>query len=611
MTSPRRLIACCDGTWNRPDSYGGTTNVVRLLRAIRPLGRHDLSHPESENNPCNVSQITYYHPGVGTGNFVDRLMGGGTGIGLGEHVRTIYAFFVDNFQPGDEIFLFGFSRGAYTARSVAGMLGHLGLLRKSEMTNLDEAWDYYRQPKEWRADEQQLFLANFDDRPDYLKGGNVAIKCIGVWDTVGALGIPNTHVCQQQYQFYDTELGPAVEHAYHALALDEARKNFEPAIWSKSPSAANQKLEQVWFPGVHSNIGGGYPEHGLSDAALFWMCSKVDRLLDLDEDQLCEQAERGPTYAKGKLVDSRKGLLWRFLGTCDRKKISGEHHCTGIHESVWLRTDDKSGLPDPAPYGDATFGTFLTHNSSRRVPLSAYESELLDRIAKTAGKQPLKRNHRNDYSCCEDIVGMLGGYSDRRPVARSDRVLWWVSTIGLTASLAGSWLVGSSNWLGRLLGLPAIDGDLWSLGLVAVLALLAVPPLVLRGIWSRRDIPVVTAMIVGGFVGVLLALLYSGSSNVQAALYGLSIIAVVGMVLPALRCLADASDRGPLAWQVKGLINFLALLAFVLNNLMQTGAVSAHQLLLSIMSFAPVVVAVIFYRLVLRRDSKWRRLRAR
>jgi hypothetical protein len=562
MTSSRRLIACCDGTWNRPDSYGGTTNVVWLLRAIRSLGRRDLSHPESDNNPRNVSQITYYHPGVGTGNFVDRLMGGGTGIGLGEHVRTIYAFFADNFQPGDEIFLFGFSRGAYTARSVAGMLGHLGLLRKSDMVNLDEVWDYYRQPKELRgSDKQRLFLANFDDRPDYLKGGNVAIKCIGVWDTVGSLGIPNSHVCQQQYQFYDTELGPTVEHAYHALAVDEKRKNFKPAIWSQRTHAVNQKLEQVWFPGVHSNIGGGYPEHGLSDAALFWMCSKVDRLLDLDEDQLCKQAERGPPYAKGKLVDSRKGLLWSFQGTCDRKKICDDSSHTRIHESVWLRTDDKSGPPDPAPYGDATFARLLTRHRNRRVPLSTYESVLLDRIAKTAGKQPLQRTYRNP-SWCDDIVGMLGGYSDRPSVVPMDRVLWWVSTIGLTAPLAASWLVGSSNWLGRLLGLPAIDGDLCSLALVAVLALLAVPPLVLWGINSRR-VPGVTAMVIGGVVGVLLAL------------------------------------------------QFLALLAFVLNSLMPTGAMSAYQLLLSIMPFAPVVVAVIIYRLVRKWESKRRRLPVR
>ena len=104
----RRLIVCCDGTWNTPDRYGHTTNVVRLVRSIRSFSTE------------GVSQILYYHPGVGTGNIVDHWVGGGTGVGLSENVRSAYAFFVDYYRDGDEIFLFGFSRGAYTARASPG-----------------------------------------------------------------------------------------------------------------------------------------------------------------------------------------------------------------------------------------------------------------------------------------------------------------------------------------------------------------------------------------------------------------------------------------------------------------------------------------------------------
>ena len=105
----RRLIACCDGTWNKPDRQRHTTNVVRLVRSIDACTED------------GISQIVYYRPGLGTGNFVDRWIGGGTGIGLSENVRSVYAWLLDNYRHGDEIFLFGFSRGAYTARAVPGI----------------------------------------------------------------------------------------------------------------------------------------------------------------------------------------------------------------------------------------------------------------------------------------------------------------------------------------------------------------------------------------------------------------------------------------------------------------------------------------------------------
>jgi uncharacterized protein (DUF2235 family) len=241
--SRRRLIACCDGTWNKPDSYGGSTNVIRLARVIKP------------RSADGISQVVYYHSGVGTGNFVDHLVGGGTGLGLSANVRSTYAFFVDNYQDGDEIFLFGFSRGAYTARSAAGMMGHVGIVRKRDMHNFDPLWDYYRLPLEERRRHEQSFLANFPDRVPREK---IIIRCIGVWDTVGSLGIPDSRFCQKAYSFHDTELGPGVEYAYHALAIDEQRGPFQPAIWRRNAEPrVEQIVEQVWFAGVHSNVGGG------------------------------------------------------------------------------------------------------------------------------------------------------------------------------------------------------------------------------------------------------------------------------------------------------------------------------------------------------------------
>src|SRR5262245_48072116 len=131
----RRLIVCCDGTWNRADWEGGTaTNVVRIARAIVPMAAG-----AAPGAPA-IPQIVHYHPGVGTGNQVDRLLGGGLGLGLSQNVRDAYAFLVNNHAPGDQIFLFGFSRGAYTARALGGLIGTIGLLRKQQMGGFQDAW---------------------------------------------------------------------------------------------------------------------------------------------------------------------------------------------------------------------------------------------------------------------------------------------------------------------------------------------------------------------------------------------------------------------------------------------------------------------------------------
>jgi len=389
----RRLIGCCDGTWNAPDRYGHTTNVVRLVRAIKSYSDQ------------GISQIVYYHPGVGTGNALDHWIGGATGIGLSENVRSAYAFFVDNYQDGDEIFLFGFSRGAYTARSVAGMMAHIGLLRKHHMENFDEVWDYYRLPEEERDKKEAKFLGKF---PDRVTRTELTIRCIGVWDTVGALGIPNSRFCQKEFRFHDTNLGPRVEHAYQALAIDEERRPFEPAIWhpNANPTVV-QKVEQVWFPGVHSNIGGGYPEHILSDATLFWMAAKLAPLLSLDMRYLCAQADRGGMYGFGKLVDSFT-WLWRLTSRrYVRPMCQTDPDTEYIHESAPLRAHSTEDTPVPAPYRDQTFKDFLASYAARLMPLSEYEKQLLQGIPITQPEMILPRTKQR-RSFCDRVVGLFG-----------------------------------------------------------------------------------------------------------------------------------------------------------------------------------------------------------
>jgi uncharacterized protein (DUF2235 family) len=330
----KRLVVCCDGTWNDADSAAEFTNVVRIARAIKLV--------DGRSNPA-TPQIVCYHSGVGTSDALDRVMGGAVGLGLSRNVRDAYAFLAENYCEGDEISLFGFSRGAYTARSIAGMIGWVGLIHKGDVDDFSLLWEGYR----LRAHPGQP-----DVRPHF---GNrqaiVPIKCIGVWDTVGALGIPGHlgDMFTQFYQFQDTNLRPHIENAFHALALDERREDFVPTLWSKLPNApTTQRLQQVWFPGAHSNIGGGYAEHGLSDVALAWMADRIEPFLELDHAYLSTRQDQRDGWGLGKLYDSAAGFF-ALRHKVNRSVLASHEGNEEIHESVAvrLRASSTDGLYKP------------------------------------------------------------------------------------------------------------------------------------------------------------------------------------------------------------------------------------------------------------------------
>jgi uncharacterized protein (DUF2235 family) len=288
---PRKLIVCCDGTWNRRDAPGGApTNVAKMARALRPY--HD----------SGTSQLIYYHPGVGTGNRVDHFLGGAFGIGLSGNVQSEYAFLADNFQYDDQIFLFGFSRGAYTVRSLAGLIGLVGLMEKADMDYFPQVYKIYmsRKYREALVRGQDLAAAKDALRALFPKGEangknaellkavdnsrRTAIHFIGVWDTVGSLGVPYgplSRIAASRYNFHDTDLSERVNFAYQALAIDERRGAFPATLWTRKAGrgadqqARKQVLEQVWFAGCHSNIGGGYEDSRLSDISFLWMVAKA------------------------------------------------------------------------------------------------------------------------------------------------------------------------------------------------------------------------------------------------------------------------------------------------------------------------------------------------
>lgn len=301
----RNLIICCDGTWNsrQPDPQlgGQPTNVVRLHAALAP---------ESEQE---TPQLRYYHTGVGTeGNLVQRAWGGLTGAGLDRNIMSAYRWLATNYLPGDRIFLFGFSRGAYTVRSLGGMLSKCGLLNLTGLGS-KEVWrrverayhEGYRGGRNWTqwSSGWKYHGPNAGKNP-------IPIHFLGVWDTVGSLGIPaelgalGLLQSANRRQFHDTTLGNGVTHARHAVSIDEARSTFVPTLWTKV--APERDVKQLWFPGVHADIGGGYADRSLADITLEWM---------LNEAKACGLGVRDSAWGQlnpdplGRINDSYTGVF--------------------------------------------------------------------------------------------------------------------------------------------------------------------------------------------------------------------------------------------------------------------------------------------------------------
>lgn len=263
----KRIVICCDGTWNTPDEVDVngepiSTNVTRLAFAVRDRDRN------------GIEQRTFYGRGVGTGRF-DHLLGGAFGVGLSQRILEAYVFLLENYEPGDELFITGFSRGAYTARSLAGFIRNSGVLQRRYAHRLNAAFELYRDrtpSSHPRSREATLFRRTYSFETN--------IRFIGVWDTVGSLGIPELPVptvISDYWKFHDVTLSTHVDFAYQALAIDERRRPFKPTLWEQAEDApSSQVLQQVWFTGSHSDVGGGYAEAALSDIALLWLMQKAE-----------------------------------------------------------------------------------------------------------------------------------------------------------------------------------------------------------------------------------------------------------------------------------------------------------------------------------------------
>ncbi|MBW7903553.1 MAG: DUF2235 domain-containing protein [Rhodocyclaceae bacterium] len=327
----KNVVICCDGTWNTPDDHDGgmptPTNVVRLYHAL------------AEQDGDGVQQYKYYHPGVGTeGSWWDKAVGGGTGRGLDRNIMSAYRALCDNYEAGDRIFLFGFSRGAYTVRSLAGLVGVCGLLNTAGMAE-DEVWQRI----------ERIFQAGYRRKVESCAGWMAegwafhlqpciadAIRFVGVWDTVGALGVPddmaflNLLDSLRDYTFHDASLGKAIRTARHAVALDEMRASFQPTLWTDTEG---RDAKQVWFPGVHSDVGGGYAECGLADGALKWMMDEAAGAGLVFDPEMYGQVAPAARCVRH---DSCKGVF-ALLPTQPRSAPRFEANNPALHASAWSR----------------------------------------------------------------------------------------------------------------------------------------------------------------------------------------------------------------------------------------------------------------------------------
>jgi uncharacterized protein (DUF2235 family) len=322
----KRLVVCFDGTWNSADNEEAETNVTRIARAI-----HATQHG-------GAPQLVLYLRGVGsTGIVAQKLIEGATGRGVDDNIRSGYMFLPQNYVPGDKIFLFGFSRGAFTARSLAGFIGCCGLLKRQKLGDLTRAWRYYREEVE-RTPQGFCASCGSDTHMD------VEITFLGVWDTVGALGVPTTvlgALTRDNYAFHDTSPSKIVKHGCHALAIDEYRDEFVPTLWTgQAPGGA--RIEQVWFAGAHSDVGGGYANRALSDIPLVWMAREAEENgLVIDWSMLPDPNQLDPLTPRH---DSRTGWSTKDTLTPTFRCVEGKPFDVAFYERLYAPVDSQGNL---------------------------------------------------------------------------------------------------------------------------------------------------------------------------------------------------------------------------------------------------------------------------
>ena len=316
----KRIVVLIDGTWNK-EGTGADTNVAKLDSGKKTITEAFIKASATDG----IAQHVHYHDGVGSdGDLTQRLLGGAIGLGLKKIIQDVYEAIVSDFVAEDEIYIFGFSRGAYAARALAGLIGASGIQRQKNRDEFEVAWDHYRvapavrqQPQTASAGDRKT-LDTYDTLAQRQTFHDTrAIKCVAVWDTVGSYGIPAgiglaplaRYFTLVTLGFHDTSFGEHIEVGLHAVAVDEHRRPFVPTFWTiEKGRQPKGHVEQTWFAGAHCNVGGGYPQSGLSDEALIWMIARVQALTKLEFDIVAVRANTNANLAEA-VVDSTKGWV--------------------------------------------------------------------------------------------------------------------------------------------------------------------------------------------------------------------------------------------------------------------------------------------------------------
>ncbi len=333
----KRLVVCCDGTWQNLET-SHPTNVIKITQAIKPIASD------------GKEQSVFYHEGVGAGGNTDlekkseRIFGGFFGKGIDRNIQEGYRFLSLNYNSGDEIYLFGFSRGSYTVRSLVGMIYNSGLLPRHQIRRIPQAYELYRDPLKPDTAKMVQFREQF-------KSDRVPITLLGCWETVGSLGVPDLNPFlpfdqwkNEKYQFHDVKLSPIIKNALHGVAIDEPRRTFSVTPMQKSlrPEAANQRILQIWFPGDHNSVGGGDEvKQGLADGALKWMMESVAEFglgLEFDGSTITDGVNANAAIAFPSRQEGLIGKLISLTGTHIREIENFED----LHESVKQRWRDRS-----------------------------------------------------------------------------------------------------------------------------------------------------------------------------------------------------------------------------------------------------------------------------
>jgi len=317
----KRIVICADGTWNRPEKNleeDYPTNVLKLARGVK-----------TENQ--DIKQVVFYDWGIGS--YHDKFAGGALGKGLEKNIKDCYRFIVHNYEKDDEIYLFGFSRGAYTIRSLCGLINNCSILKSAEGRLIEDAFKLYKTKKHKPKDAYSVKW-----RADHSVQDKTKIHFVGVWDTVGAMGLPFSlfGLIEKKALFYDKKLGSNIIKARHALSLDELREDFTPTIWQPRESI---DLKQVWFAGVHADVGGSYtPDKDktcLADIPFLWMINEAEASGLVFESYLKNTITINPLASQHN--EYKRGYL--ALGKEQREIPPPTKIPTYVHHSVKQRYD--------------------------------------------------------------------------------------------------------------------------------------------------------------------------------------------------------------------------------------------------------------------------------